>query len=90
MDEVKFYAFRVEYFWGHDATSSRGFVAAEDYADAARQVIEAFEEDDNIISLSIADEDCGDVMLLEDADQKHFVWNKTSECVSEEEIADDQ
>ena len=39
MDEVKFYAFRVEYFWDYNTMSSRGFVAAEDYADAARQVI---------------------------------------------------
>ena len=84
MDEVKFYAFRVEYFWGHDATSSRGFVAAEDYADAARQVIEAFEEDDNIISLSIADMDCGGVLSLDEADDKNFAWNKKSEVIGED------
>lgn len=84
MDEVKFYAFRVEYFWGHDATSSRGFVAAEDYADAARQVIEAFEEDDNIISLSIADMDCSGVLSLDEADGKNFAWNKKSEVIGEE------
>lgn len=84
MDEVKFYAFRVEYFWGHDATSSRGFVAAEDYADAARQVIEAFEEDDNIISLSIADMDCSGVLSLDEASEKDFVWNKKSEVIGEE------
>lgn len=84
MDEVKFYAFRVEYFWGHDATSSRGFVAAEDYTDAARQVIEAFEEDDNIISLSIADMDCSGVLSLDEADDKNFAWNKKSEVIGEE------
>lgn len=84
MDEVKFYAFRVEYIWGHDATSSRGFVAAEDYADAARQVIEAFEEDDNIISLSIADMDCGGVLSLDEADDKNFAWNKKSEVIGED------
>lgn len=84
MDEVKFYAFRVEYFWGHDATSSRGFVAAEDYADAARQVIEAFEEDDNIISLSITDMDCGGVLSLDEAGEKNFAWNKKSEIIGEE------
>lgn len=84
MDEVKFYAFRVEYFWDHDVTSSRGFVAAEDYADAARQVIEAFEEDDNIISLSIADMDCGGVLSLDEADDKNFAWNKKSEVIGEE------
>lgn len=84
MDEVKFYAFRVEYIWGHDAMSSRGFVAAEDYADAARQVIEAFEEDDNIISLSIADMDCGGVLSLDEADEKNFAWNKKSEIIGEE------
>lgn len=84
MDEVKFYAFRVEYLWGHDATSSRGFVAAEDYADAARQVIEAFEEDDNIISLSIADMDCGGMLSLDEADEKDFAWNKKSEIIGEE------
>ena len=84
MDEVKFYAFRVEYFWDHNATSSRGFVAAEDYADAARQVIEAFEEDDNIISLSIADMDCSGVLSLDEADDKNFAWNKNSEVIGEE------
>ena len=84
MDEMKFYAFRVEYFWDHDATSSRGFVAAEDYADAARQVIEAFEEDDNIISLSIADMDSSGVLSLEGADEKNFAWNKKSEIIGEE------
>ena len=84
MDEMKFYAFRVEYIWGHDATSSRGFVAAEDYADAARQVIEAFEEDDNIISLSIADMDCSGVLSLDEADEKNFAWNKKSEIIEEE------
>lgn len=84
MDEVKFYAFRVEYFWDHDVTSSRGFVAAEDYADAARQVIEAFEEDDNIISLSIADTDCAGVLTLEEAGDKNFAWNEKSEMVEEE------
>ena len=84
MDEVKFYAFRVEYFWDHKATSSRGFVAAEDYADAAIQVIEAFEEDDNIISLSIADMDCSGVLSLDEADEKNFVWNKKSEVIGEE------
>ena len=84
MDEVKFYAFRVEYIWDHNVTSSRGFVAAEDYADAARQVIEAFEEDDNIISLSIADMDCGGVLSLDEADEKNFVWNKKSEVIGEE------
>ena len=84
MDEVKFYAFRVEYFWDHSATSSRGFVAAEDYADAARQVIEAFEEDDNIISLSIADMDCGGMLSLDEADEKNFAWNKKSEIIGEE------
>lgn len=85
MDEVKFYAFRVEYFWDHDVTSSRGFVAAEDYADAARQVIEAFEEDDNIISLSIADMDCGGVLSLDEASEKDFAWDKKSEIIGEEE-----
>ena len=84
MDEVKFYAFRVEYFWDHKATSSRGFIAAENYADAARQVIEAFEEDDNIISLSIADMDCGGVLSLDEADEKNFAWNKNSEVIEEE------
>ena len=84
MDEVKFYAFRVEYFWDHKATSSRGFVAAEDYANAAIQVIEAFEEDDNIISLSIADMDCSGVLSLDEADDKNFVWNKKSEVIGEE------
>ena len=84
MDEVKFYAFRVEYFWDHDVMSSRGFVAAEDYADAARQVIEDFEEDDNIISLSIADMDCGGVLSLDEADEKIFAWNKKSEVIGEE------
>jgi hypothetical protein len=84
MDEVKFYAFRVEYFWDHDVTSSRGFVAAEDYADAARQVIEAFEEDDNIISLSIADMDCGGVLSLDEASEKDFAWDKKSEIIGEE------
>ena len=84
MDEVKFYAFRVEYFLGHDATSSRGFVAAEDYADAAIQVIEAFEEDDNIISLSIADMDCGGVLSLDEASEKDFAWNKKSEVIGED------
>lgn len=84
MEEVKFYAFRVEYFWDHNVTSSRGFVAAEDYADAARQVIEAFEEDDNIISLSIADMDCGGVLSLDEASEKDFAWNKKSEVVGEE------
>ena len=84
MDEVKFYAFRVEYFWDHDVMSSRGFVAAEDDADAARQVIEAFEEDDNIISLSIADMDCGGMLSLDEADEKNFVWNKKSEVIGEE------
>ena len=83
MDEVKFYAFRVEYFWDHNTMSSRGFVAAEDYADAARQVIEAFEEDDNIISLSIADMDCG-VLSLDEASEKDFAWNKKSEVIGEE------
>lgn len=85
MDEVKFYAFRVEYFWGKDVTSSRGFVAAKDYADAARQVIEAFEEDDNIISLSIADMDCGGVLSLDEASEKDFSWNKKSEIIGTEE-----
>ena len=85
MDEVKFYAFRVEYFWDHDVTFSRGFVAAEDYADAARQVIEAFEEDDNIISLSIADMDCGGVLSLDEASEKDFVWNKKSEVIEKAE-----
>ena len=84
MDEVKFYAFRVEYIWDRNATSSRGFVAAEDYADAARQVIEAFEEDDNIISLSIADMDCGGVLSLDEASEKDFAWNKKSEVIGEE------
>ena len=84
MDEVRFYAFRVEYIWGHDATSSRGFVAAEDYTDAARQVIEAFEEDDNIISLSIADMDCSGVLSLDEASEKNFAWNKKSEVIGEE------
>ena len=84
MDEVKFYAFRAEYFWDHNVTSSRGFVAAEDYADAARQVIEAFEEDDNIISLSIADMDCGGVLSLAEASEKDFAWNKKSEVIGEE------
>ena len=84
MDEVKFYAFRVEYFWDHNVTSSRGFVAAEDYADAARQVIEAFEEDDNIISLSIADMDCGGVLSLDEASEKDFAWNKNSEVIGED------
>lgn len=84
MEEVKFYAFRVEYIWDHDAMSSRGFVAAEDYADAARQVIEAFEEDDNIISLSIADMDCSDVLSLDEASEKNFAWNKKSEVIGEE------
>ena len=84
MDEVKFYAFRVEYFWDHKATSSRGFVAAEDYADAARQVIEAFDEDDNIISLSIADMDCSGVLSLDETDEKNFVWNKKSEVIGDE------
>ena len=84
MDEVKFYAFRVEYFWDHNVTSSRGFVAAENYADAARQVIEAFEEDDNIISLSIADMDCSGVLSLDETDEKNFVWNKKSEVIGEE------
>lgn len=84
MDEVKIYAFRVEYIWDHDVTSSRGFVAAEDYADAARQVIEAFEEDDNIISLSIVDMDCGGVLTLDEAGEKNFVWNKRSEVIGEE------
>lgn len=84
MDEVKFYAFRVEYLWDHNTTSSRGFVAAEDYTDAARQVIEAFEEDDNIISLSIADMDCGGVLSLDEADEKDFAWNKKSEIIGEE------
>ena len=84
MDEVKFYAFRVEYFWDHKATSSRGFITAENYADAARQVIEAFEEDDNIISLSIADMDCGGVLSLDEADEKNFAWNKNSEVIEEE------
>ena len=84
MDEVKFYAFRVEYFWDHNVTSSRGFVAAEDYADAARQVIEAFEEDNNIISLSIADMDCGGVLFLDEASEKDFAWNKNSEVIGEE------
>ena len=84
MDEVKFYAFRVEYIWDHDAMSSRGFVAAEDYADAARQVIEAFEEDDNIISLSIADMDCSGVLSLDKASEKNFAWNKKSEVIGEE------
>lgn len=83
MDEVKFYAFRVEYFWDHNVTSSRGFVAAEDYVDAARQVIEAFEEDDNIISLSIADTDCRGVLSLDEADEKNFIWNKKSEVLGE-------
>ena len=89
MDEVKFYAFRVEYFWDHNVTSSRGFVAAEDYADAARQVIEAFEEDDNIISLSIADMDCSGVLSLDEADDKNFAWNKNSEVIGEEGNADE-
>lgn len=84
MDEVKFYAFRVEYFWDHNVTSSRGFVAAEDYADAARQVIEAFEEDDNIISLSITDMDCGGVLSLDEASEKDFAWNKKSEVIEVE------
>ena len=84
MDEVKFYAFRVEYIWDHNATSSRGFVAAENYADAAIQVIEAFEEDDNIISLSIADTDCSGVLSLDETDEKNFVWNKKSEVIGEE------
>ena len=84
MEEVKFYAFRVEYFWDHNVTSSRGFVAAEDYADAARQVIEAFEEDDNIISFSIADMDCGGVLSLDEASEKDFAWNKKSEVIGEE------
>ena len=84
MDEVKFYAFRVEYFWDHNVTSSRGFVAAEDYTDAAGQVIEAFEEDDNIISLSIADMDCGGVLSLDEASEKDFAWNKKSEIIGEE------
>lgn len=84
MDEVKFYAFRVEYIWDHDAVSSRGFVAAEDYTDAARQVIEAFEEDDNIISLSIADMDCSGVLSLDEASEKNFAWNKKSEVIGEE------
>lgn len=84
MDEVKFYAFRVEYIWDHDAMSSRGFVAAEDYADAASKVIEAFEDGDNIISLSIADMDCGGVLLLDEADEKNFAWNKKSEIIREE------
>lgn len=84
MDEVKFYAFRVEYIWDHDTMSSRGFVAAEDYTDAARQVIEAFEEDDNIISLSIADMDCSGVLSLDEASEKNFAWNKKSEVIGEE------
>lgn len=84
MDEVKFYAFRVEYIWDHDTMSSRGFVAAEDYADAAGQVIEAFEEDDNIISLSIADMDCSGVLSLDEASEKNFAWNKKSEVIGEE------
>lgn len=84
MDEVKFYAFRVEYIWGHDTMSSRGFVAAEDYTDATRQVIEAFEEDDNIISLSIADMDCSGVLSLDEASEKNFAWNKKSEIIEEE------
>ena len=84
MDEVKFYAFRVEYFWDHDVMSSRGFVTAEDYADAARQVIEAFEEDDNIISISVADMDCSGVLSLDEADEKNFAWNKNSEVIGEE------
>lgn len=89
MDEVKFYAFRVEYFWDHDVTSSRGFVAAEDYADAARQVIEAFEEDDNIISLSIADMDCGGVLSLDEASEKDFAWDKKSEIIGTEKSANE-
>lgn len=84
MDEMKFYAFRVEYIWDHDTMSSRGFVAAEDYADAARQVIEAFEEDDNIISLSIADMDCSGVLFLDETGEKNFAWNKKSEIIEEE------
>ena len=84
MDAVKFYAFRVEYFWDHNTMSSRGFVAAEDYADATRQVMGAFEEDDNIISLSIADMDCGGVVSLDEADEKNFTWNKKSEIIGEE------
>lgn len=85
MDEMKFYAFRVEYIWDHNTMSSRGFVAAEDYADAATQVIEAFEEDDNIISLSIADMDCGGVLSLDEASEKDFAWDKKSEIIGEEE-----
>lgn len=84
MNEVKFYAFRVEYFLDHNTVSSRGFVVAEDYADAARQVIEAFEEDDNIISLSIADVDCDRVLSLDDMNEKNFAWNKNSEIIEEE------
>lgn len=83
MDEVKFYAFRVEYIWDHHARSSRGFVAAEDYADAARQVIEAFEEDNNVISLSIADMDCGGVLSLDEASERYFAWNEQSELVKD-------
>lgn len=89
MDEVKFYAFRVEYIWDHDTMSSRGFVAAEDYADAARQVIEAFEEDDNIISLSIADMDCSGVLTLDEAGEKNFAWNKKSEIIGTEKSANE-
>lgn len=89
MDEMKFYAFRVEYIWDHDVISSRGFVAAEDYADAAGQVIEAFEEDDNIISLSIADMDCGGVLTLDEAGEKNFAWNKKSEIIGTEKSANE-
>ena len=86
MDEVKFYAFRVECIYGKDVTYSRGFVAAEDYTDAARQIIEAFEEDDNVISLSIADMDCGGVLMLDEASERYFAWNEQSELVKDGSI----